>query len=1046
MTQSSQISDESFAKYSNQSGMASIEQINQARREQATSSQNGTPVSLPDMLVRCGIITSVQRETIERKLLAQQAGGIQQLDQYKLLKKIGEGGMGSVYLAEDTVGHRQVAVKVLPKKYSGNLEFLSRFGREAKSMAQLSHENIVTAFAVGEDLGYHYYVMEYCQGESLDALLKRELHIGVEYALKLILPVARGLQHAHQHGIVHRDIKPANIMIQSDGKVKILDLGLSKNVSEAEQSFNTQTGVILGTPHYISPEQAKGEKQIDGRSDIYSLGATLYHLLTGYTPFNGSSIAVILTKHLSEQLPDPRDIRPEIPDGVVHVIQRMMAKSPEDRYRECGELLADLERIGQGHAPLSAALDANLSSIAISTVKNSRTPLVKSIRKTNRYDSVAARSGSLREKRAQTSASPALYVGIGAIVAAVVLIFFLLAGHKPNVDVDPSGQAARGAKTGPPDTTRSTQPAELATEKNNPPKPDLPPIAMTSNPTEPAPRDEAEDEATKPQFLARIRILEERRRQEEQERLSTSKKNVDEKVVSLKKPEVRPTAKLSPALSAAASKEAEATAKLAEAQRAYDPIRETIYSAIAAREFAQAKQIADKASRDELFKPVSSKIDDDLANLKMIDDLLSQAEANAPSMIGEKIQYIGSSGRVIGFADGQIQLKIDGDGPLCSPSLRRDKKLSGADVLRFFNKKIEMPEETSARARVAYLIGIKEWEGARAAMNLLPPECKLRFEETLYLVQNGSMSADRVRTQKALEVDAEKWVQKVIALGQKEQFAEILAEWEKHEKRYHDTKAFVDKRAILESIYEKTYVSEMKMVLIPAGEFLFGPKHEKRTLPAFYIDKYEVSEQDYLLFLDLLVRDPKYVMDVRHPEGPTSTDAYWPCDFTRLPPNKSLDDAKAYTLKTARARENMPVRMVSWYAAYAYAKWAKKRLPTAEEWDKAARGTDGRNMPAGIWNPATDFAKYNGSSEQNFTDPYKGFAPIDSMEEGKSIYGCHHMSGNVWEWISKPGERRGGSCSSGQSHLSLDCCDSLTKSSPLSKLWDQGFRCARDVK
>ena len=327
---------------------------------------------------------------------------------------------------------------LLPKKYSGNHEFLTRFSREAKAMKQLKHENIVMAYDIGEDMGYHFYAMEYCQGESLDTVLKRELHLGFEYAVKIIIAAARGLAHAHEVGIVHRDIKPANILIQTDGTVKILDLGLSKNISDAEQSFNTQTGVILGTPHYISPEQAKGIREIDGRSDIYSLGATLYHLLTGYTPFNGSSVAVILTKHLTDQLPNPQDLRPELSDGAVHVIQRMMAKSPGDRYLNCGELLADLERISRGDPPLSSALESHLSSIAIPTVKMKKVPPVKPLRKTNRHEPILARQIHPRERPAPVKASPAIYMGIGAVVASAVLIIFLLAGDKPNAAGTPA--------------------------------------------------------------------------------------------------------------------------------------------------------------------------------------------------------------------------------------------------------------------------------------------------------------------------------------------------------------------------------------------------------------------------------------------------------------------------------------------------------------------------------------------------------------------------------------------------------------------------------
>ncbi|MCY3019922.1 MAG: SUMF1/EgtB/PvdO family nonheme iron enzyme, partial [Planctomycetota bacterium] len=280
-------------------------------------------------------------------------------------------------------------------------EFLTRFRREAQATGKLNHVNIVIAYNVGEEAGTHYYAMEYCEGETLDRILKRDKVLTWDKAVAVVMQVARGLQHAHDHGIIHRDIKPANIFVCkplgpsrdregadvpladargsedlfAEGFVaKILDLGLSKNIEGGEQSFYTQTGVALGTPHYISPEQAKGEKGIDGRTDIYSLGATFYHLVTGQTPFQGSTAAIIMMKHLSEELPNPQDINPDIPDGVVQIIQKMMAKDPADRYANCKELLDDLEMVIDGKTPSSQAIDAGKSSVAVARAPRRTAP------------------------------------------------------------------------------------------------------------------------------------------------------------------------------------------------------------------------------------------------------------------------------------------------------------------------------------------------------------------------------------------------------------------------------------------------------------------------------------------------------------------------------------------------------------------------------------------------------------------------------------------------------------------------------------------------
>ncbi|MCY3017500.1 MAG: SUMF1/EgtB/PvdO family nonheme iron enzyme [Planctomycetota bacterium] len=374
------VSDEAFARAAQPAGMVAFDDIEAARAIQADSAKKGVIVSLPDVLIQQGVITANTRENIEKKALAEQAGGIKQLGPYKLLKKLGEGGMGAVYLADDTSVGRKVAVKVLPKKYSEEREFLTRFRREAQATGKLNHVNIVMAYNVGEDAGTHYYAMEYCEGETLDQILKRDKVIPWDAATGVIIQVARGLKHAHDHSLIHRDIKPANIFICkpmglpegaqaetfAEGFVaKILDLGLSKSIEGGEQSFYTQTGVALGTPHYISPEQAKGEKGIDGRTDIYSLGATFYHLVTGQTPFSGTTAGVIMAKHLTDELTNPQDINPDIPDGVAQVIARMMAKEPADRYASCKELLDDLGLVIDGKMPSSQAIDVGKSSVAV---------------------------------------------------------------------------------------------------------------------------------------------------------------------------------------------------------------------------------------------------------------------------------------------------------------------------------------------------------------------------------------------------------------------------------------------------------------------------------------------------------------------------------------------------------------------------------------------------------------------------------------------------------------------------------------------------------
>ncbi|MCY3019817.1 MAG: serine/threonine-protein kinase, partial [Planctomycetota bacterium] len=258
------------------------------------------------------------------------------IGQYRLLRKLGEAGLGAVYLAEDPVARRNVALQVLPRKLHSDPHFMMRFEREARAASSLNHVNIVATYTVGEDAGQHFLVTEYCEGETLDKLLKRTQFLPWDQALGIVTQAARGLKHGHENDILCRELRPASIIVTAGGVAKILGMGVPK----AEPS-GAPTGAAAA--HYLSTEQARCDNEIDGRTDVYSLGATFYHMLTGEPPFAGPSAEAIAAKRLSEQLPNPQDLRDGIPDGVVQVLQKMMAREPADRYRDCGELLDDLE-------------------------------------------------------------------------------------------------------------------------------------------------------------------------------------------------------------------------------------------------------------------------------------------------------------------------------------------------------------------------------------------------------------------------------------------------------------------------------------------------------------------------------------------------------------------------------------------------------------------------------------------------------------------------------------------------------------------------------
>src|ERR671928_993880 len=248
-------------------------------------------------------------------------------NRYELEQKIGEGGMARVYRGRDTRLNRQVAVKVLHSHYAGDTGFLQRFHHEAQAAANLRHPNVVDVYDVGQDGDIHYIVMEYVEGSDLKALIRQHGALPIERAVQIAEDVARALEAAHRIGLVHRDVKPQNIIVGSGGQVKITDFGIAKsNLSTAM----TETGVTFGTADYISPEQARGQPATP-QSDIYSLGVTLYEMLTGRLPFSGDSSIAVAMQHVSADPPPPRMYNPRIPPQLESLVLRVLSKDADGR-------------------------------------------------------------------------------------------------------------------------------------------------------------------------------------------------------------------------------------------------------------------------------------------------------------------------------------------------------------------------------------------------------------------------------------------------------------------------------------------------------------------------------------------------------------------------------------------------------------------------------------------------------------------------------------------------------------------------------------------
>ena len=264
------------------------------------------------------------------------------LGNYKLLGRIGAGGMSTVYLAEHRFMRQRRALKILPAHRIKDSSYLERFYREARAAAALDHNNVVHAYDVGSDGDTHYFVMEYVEGIDLQKMIVRRGVLSYESAADVIRQTADGLAHAHRAGVVHRDIKPANLLVNPEGTVKILDMGLARYAPEEmeRQASLTQEHdeKVIGTTNYLAPEQALNSHDADGRADIYGLGCTLYFLLTGRPPFNTGSVAQRLMAHLHQE-PDPiTNVRPNAPSGLVAICKKMMAKKPADRFQSAQEL------------------------------------------------------------------------------------------------------------------------------------------------------------------------------------------------------------------------------------------------------------------------------------------------------------------------------------------------------------------------------------------------------------------------------------------------------------------------------------------------------------------------------------------------------------------------------------------------------------------------------------------------------------------------------------------------------------------------------------
>ena len=440
---------------------------------------------------------------------------------FQILSKVGQGGMGSVFRARQISMDRIVALKILPKRLAQDPQYKERFFREARLSAKLNHLNIINAIDCGEDGGYTYFAMEFVEGKTAKLLLHEKGRLEIEEGVEIVCQIARALGYAETHRLIHRDIKPDNIMLTTDGTAKLCDLGLARSTERKDEDASlTQTGMALGTPHYISPEQARGESDLDIRTDIYSLGATFYHLLAGRTLFDGATAAVIMAKHLAETGPALSEVRPDVPEAIAAIVSKMLAKEPKDRYANAGQLLADLEVAKAGKTPAAAGFRSESSCTPPSQVarggrrkgkdgglttgprspvgaRGTTGPRAAIMPQSTGYAMPVAARGTTGPAAPVTSreaahappqrdAAPAVWIGVG--VAVVILIFIIGFGSRT-----PPESTASKIPTTPRITERppaakpenpglTTKPKPLVPVAEKPAPPAFTPPAITLNP------------------------------------------------------------------------------------------------------------------------------------------------------------------------------------------------------------------------------------------------------------------------------------------------------------------------------------------------------------------------------------------------------------------------------------------------------------------------------------------------------------------------------------------------------------------------------------
>ena len=350
-------------------GFVTDEELQHCNNELSAAREDGSGGTLREALISNQFVTKRQLERIRKEFEATKS--TLKIPGYKFKKKLGAGAMATVMLAEQKSLNRQVAIKILPKRFSEDLDYVDRFYKEGRAAARLNHPNIVHAYEVGQAGEHHFFVMEYVEGSDVREEIKSKKRLSEETAIEIMLQSAKAIEHAHSKGLIHRDIKPANIMLTNTGSVKVADLGLARSVDDTDLA-KKEEGRAYGTANYMSPEQIRGKVDIGPPADIYGLGATCYNMVTGKPPFSGKTPSDVMRGHLKTPLRAPDELNPTLSSGFCQIIEMCMGKDLSERYESMTDLIEDLELVKQGDQPHFAKPAVDLSSLSIQSSPEKR--------------------------------------------------------------------------------------------------------------------------------------------------------------------------------------------------------------------------------------------------------------------------------------------------------------------------------------------------------------------------------------------------------------------------------------------------------------------------------------------------------------------------------------------------------------------------------------------------------------------------------------------------------------------------------------------------